>query len=73
MKKILISLATLTVAAAAIVAMVSRSESDSLFESNVEALSAGEGVSVSVCLGIWGTCTTPDGSKSMAPLASMTF
>lgn len=73
MKRILISIAVLTVAAAAIVAMVSRSESDSLFESNVEALSDGEGVSVSVCLGIWGTCTTPDGSKSMAPLASVTF
>lgn len=63
----------MAVSATAIVAVVSRSGSDSLFESNVEALSDGEGVSVSVCLGIWGTCTTPDGSKSMAPLASVTF
>lgn len=38
MKKIIISIAALVVAAAATVAMVSRSESDSLFEANVEAL-----------------------------------
>ncbi|MGM9735827.1 MAG: NVEALA domain-containing protein [Candidatus Cryptobacteroides sp.] len=38
MKKIIISIAALVVAAAATVAMASRSESDSLFVANVEAL-----------------------------------
>lgn len=44
MKKIIISIAALVVAAAATVAMASRSESYSLFDANVEALAQLEGV-----------------------------
>ena len=43
MKKIIFSIAVLAVAAAATVAMASRSESGSLFEMNVEALAQLEG------------------------------
>ncbi|MGM9785419.1 MAG: hypothetical protein ACI3ZS_01075 [Candidatus Cryptobacteroides sp.] len=57
MKKIIISIAALVVAAAATVAMVSRSESDSLFEANVEALASGENVVSVPCIQAVSVCT----------------
>ncbi|MGM9785422.1 MAG: hypothetical protein ACI3ZS_01095 [Candidatus Cryptobacteroides sp.] len=54
MKKIIISIAALVVAAAATLSMVSRSDSDSLFVANVDALSSGESDLVTKC----GGCST---------------
>lgn len=54
MKKIIISLAALTIAVAAMTTMLSRSVSDSLFDANVEALAYGESELGSKC----GGCST---------------
>lgn len=43
---------------------------------NVEALADDEndgGVAVSGCLGVWGKCTLPDGTKSLAPAVHVSF
>ena len=57
MKKIIFSIAVLAVAAAATVAMASRSESGSLFEANVEALASGENVVSVPCIQAVSVCT----------------
>ena len=45
---------------------LSNRSTNELFDSNVEALARGE-VNVSTCLGLWGECTLPNGTKSKAP------
>jgi hypothetical protein len=47
-------------------------EFSSLELENVEALSAGEGTSVTSCLGLWSTCTI-NGATSKAPLVMVEF
>ena len=61
---------TISNLAASVTTLVSANKSndpmDDLFRANVEALTNGE-ISVSTCLGFWGECTLPDGTRSKAP------
>ena len=70
MKKTILLAAGAVLLAAAVSAFVyvknENNSMDELFEANVEALTNGE-ISVSTCLGLWGTCTLPDGTMSKAP------
>ena len=50
------------------------SKASNLLRENVEALSDSEGdMGVTTCLGIWGTCTLPDGTESKAPAVHVTL
>lgn len=65
MKKILFAVTAVSIIAVSCVVCL-RNHSNAIFEENVEALSDGE-IEVSGCLGLWGVCTLPDGTQSMAP------
>jgi hypothetical protein len=40
---------------------------------NVEALATENGITVAVCLGLWGECVTPSGIISKAPAVEANF
>lgn len=67
-KKLFFAGAALLLAAAAVTGYSLRGESNlsALLDANVEAL-AGNEVTTSSCLGLWGTCMLPGGTISKAP------
>ncbi|MDR1502588.1 MAG: NVEALA domain-containing protein [Prevotella sp.] len=78
MKRIYLSMIIIAAIASAAAWNFNRNQNEAglsdLTLANVEALASGEGgTTATTCLGLWGSCSTPSGATSKAPLVEISF